>query len=535
MFFELGRRCWNHQHLEVAQRERRESIGNVLKWPLIQFQGIWIGRAWTSWWLVPSKPSTSWPKQLRHTQMGGKHSSFRRISWLDRNQITSSIWLWKITHLWIIFHGYVKWPEVRCLRCFPKKYGFTFLIPVAVNSFFTTRSIGTERQREMWRYWQDTKLSFVGAWAFLVAGVGPDEWHPCGPSKFAAGTTWILFIFLYRKWMRMWRMVVIMITTTDSFSSNTFFSRGKSISPVDTSAVNASFLCRNLPPGRSMATSTSSPRRCRDLPPDLPWKSCWSSDPSAAVLEAAPAPWNAEDQRNAEVAMIQNGENAVEMWKTNNSYHSLSSLGILDILCLCLGPRIGWYFFGGSVPKLSYVWQLSTLNWISTRVLGNPFLTPKKGLQYTCCKSRKNRSKRKNKSETKWNIASYVEMVQTCSLPKVDGWTDTTPNSAPVFQPRFLQPVGWNDVWRMSAWAGPWVVCGGFIGPGVEIRPVSVENHPASLWARHFPGKEMLAALQRCTVVPWRAKGFPLWNLTLTLCHYVPQYSNPQELNRTGS
>lgn len=111
-----------------------------------------------------------------------------------------------------------------------------------------------------------------------------------------------------------------------------------------------------------------------------------------------------------------------------------------------------------------------------------------------------------------------MEVVQTCSLPKVDGWTDTTLNSAPVFQPRFLQPEGWNDVWRMSAWAGPWVVRGGFIGLGVEIRPVSVENHPASLWARHFPGKEMLAALQRCTVVPWRAKGFPLWNLTLTLC-----------------
>ena len=191
----------------------------------------------------------------------------------------SSIWLWKITHLWIIFHGYVKWPEVRCLRCFPKKYGFTFLIPVAVNVFSPrgplapngSEKCGATGRTQSCLCWS-MSVSCGWSWTWRMASL----WS----QQIRSWDEWILFIFLYRKWMRMWRMVVIMITTTDSFSSNTFFSRGKSISPVDTSAVNASFLCRNLPPGRSMATSTSSPRRCRDLPPDLPWKSCWSSDPT---------------------------------------------------------------------------------------------------------------------------------------------------------------------------------------------------------------------------------------------------------------
>ena len=60
------------------------------------------------------------------------------------------------------------------------------------------------------------------------------------------------------------------------------------------------------------------------------------------AAETAPAPWIAGDQR-IEVAVIQNGENAMEMpWKceANDRFHPFV-LGISITLCLRLGPRIG--------------------------------------------------------------------------------------------------------------------------------------------------------------------------------------------------
>lgn len=179
----------------------------------------------------------------------------------------------------------------------------------------------------MWRYWQDTQLPLLEHERFLWLELDLTHGIPVVPANSQLGPVILFILFLYRKWMRMQRMVEIMMTTTDSFSSNTFLSRGKrwkSIFPVET----AFFLVQKPSTDSTrqvhryvnfVAKALQRSSVCRASRPAL--EELLKQRPYTAVLEAAPAPWNAEDQRNAEVAMIQNGENAVEMWKTNNSYH----------------------------------------------------------------------------------------------------------------------------------------------------------------------------------------------------------------------
>ena len=84
------------------------------------------------------------------------------------------------------------------LKMFSKKIWIYLSDPSSCQRFFTTRSIGTERQREMWRYWQDTKLPLLEHERFLWLELDLTNGIPVVPANSQLGGVNFIHFFVQK-------------------------------------------------------------------------------------------------------------------------------------------------------------------------------------------------------------------------------------------------------------------------------------------------------------------------------------------------